>query len=448
MKICLISNLFPPISRGGAEKVAERVAHGFRRAGHDVFVISTKPWDGWASFKPKAAEENGLKVYRFYPLNIFYYLNDYKHNALWRMKWHFWDMFNFHSRSVVKKILEKEKSDVVMTHNLKGIGYLIPGAVRKLGIKHVHTLHDVQLSAPSGLILKNQENNWEQKIFLRKWYEAICRRLFNSPDVVVSPSKWLLDFYVEKGFFKNSKKIVLPNPIFSNVIARSEATKQSHGDEIATPHPIVISTEPACSVGRPQASGEISHGTHGVRSLDFARDDNGGELKLLYLGQIEEHKGVLFLVNVLKKIDIDFKLHIAGDGSKMEALKNMVGEDSRFIIHGKLPQEKIDEIFNQVDLTIVPSLCYENSPTVIYESLSFGVPVLAAKIGGVAELVHDGQNGFTFEAGNVEDLARALKNCATHCDELPKMRQVAAKSVENFKIENYIKILIKQAVGS
>lgn len=223
MKICLISNLYPPISRGGAEKVAERVARGLRDtgphtkdfgvgAGHEVFVISTKPWDGRKSLKPVAAEESGIKVYRFYPLNIFYYLNDYKHNALWRMKWHFWDMFNCHSRRVVKKILKQEKPDIVMTHNLMGIGFLIPGAIRGLGIKHVHTLHDVQLAVPSGLIIKGEENNWEQRTVFRKIYEIACRRLFNSPDVVVSPQNGFWIFIRPKDFSKNQKKLSCQTP--------------------------------------------------------------------------------------------------------------------------------------------------------------------------------------------------------------------------------------------
>lgn len=373
--------------------MAERVAHGLRDASHEVFVISTKPWGGWKSFKPVAANENGVKVYRFYPANIFYYLNDFKHGILARLVWHFFDIFNCHSRRVVKKILRDERPDLVLTHNLMGVGFEIPRVLRKLGIKHIHTLHDVQLAVPSGLIISGQEKSWEQRTVSRKIYEAACRRLFGSPDVVVSPSKWLLDFYLEKGFFKKSKQVVLPNPV-----------------------------ERIYPAGIPM--------------------DNS-ILKLLYLGQIEEHKGILFLVEVLKNLGVDFKLHIAGDGSKMEELKKIVGEDNRFVIHGKLVGEEAVKIFNLVDLTVVPSLCYENSPSVIYESLAAGVPVLAAKIGGVAELVKDGENGFTFAAGNAEDLARVLKQAATSRESLQKMRPAAAKSVENYKIENYIQRLLK-----
>lgn len=398
MKICIISNLYPPIFRGGAERVAERVARGLVAAGHEVFVISTKPWDGWPSLKPNSIEENGVKIYRFYPANIFYYLNSYKHNALARFVWHFFDMFNCQSARAVKNILRSEKPDLVLTHNLMGIGFEIPRVIRRLGIKYIHTLHDVQLAVPSGLIISGQEKSWEQRTWLRKLYEAACRRLFASPDVVVSPSKWLLDFYTQKGFFKKSKKKVLPNPIQLQ----------------RTPH--------------------FSEG--GLPALKSG-------LRLLYLGQIEEHKGIFLLVEVLKKCDFDFKLHIAGDGSKIEELKKIVADDLRFVIHGKLSSEEVAKIFDQVDLTCVPSLCYENSPAVIYESLVAGVPVLAAKIGGVAELVHDSENGFTFEAGNAEDLSRVLKHAAVNRDELQKMRQAAAKSVEDFGIEKYIQQLIK-----
>lgn len=392
MKICLISNLYPPISRGGAEKVAERVARGLKSSGHEVFVISTKPWDGWKSLKPVAVDENGIKVYRFYPMNIFYYLNDFKHGVFPRVIWHFFDMFNCQSARAVKNILCAEKPDLVLTHNLMGVGFKIPRAIRGLGIKYIHTLHDVQLAVPSGLIISGQEKNWEQRTWLRKIYEAACRRLFNSPDVVASPSKWLLEFYASKGFFKKSKKIVLPNPV-----------------------------ERIYPAGIPM--------------------DNS-ILKLLYLGQIEEHKGILFLVDVFKNLDVDFKLHIAGDGTKMEELKKIVGDDNRFVVHGKLNSEEVAKIFNLVDLTVVPSLCYENSPSVIYESLAAGVPVLAAKIGGVAELVHDNENGFTFAAGNFEDLVRVLRQAAANREALQKMRPASAKSVEDFGIEKYIKNLL------
>ena len=416
MKIGLISNLYPPYARGGAEKIVATVVEGLREAGHEVFVISTKPYKNLQSLKAEK-EEDGL--YRFYPLNIFYYLNDYKHNILWRMKWHLLDMFNLHSFLVIKKILEKEKPDIVMTHNLKGIGYLTPYLIKKLGIKHIHTLHDVQLSTPSGLIIYGKENSLEQRIFLRKWYEAICRWLFGSPDIVISPSKWLMNFYREKGFFKNSEKAVLANPVLCGVIARNESRDNGTRDE---------------AISRMKKLAGDCHAP-----LRSARNDR---LHLLYLGQIEEHKGILFLVNTLKKIDIDFQLHIVGSGLKSELIKNIVQGDGRFVFYGFLEKEKLEQIFYTADLTVVPSICYENSPAVVGESLSAGVPVLVARIGGAAELVEEGKNGFTFEAGDGDSLEKVLKNCFRNLSEIKRMGDIIAESSEKFKLDYYIKNLI------
>ena len=108
------------------------------------------------------------------------------------------------SEKNIKYLLSINKFAKITTAIL--IKTVIIPEIKKSGIKHIHTLHDVQLSTPSGLIIYSKENSLEQRIFLRKWYETLCRWLFGSPDIVISPSKWLLDFYTEKGFFEKSKK--------------------------------------------------------------------------------------------------------------------------------------------------------------------------------------------------------------------------------------------------
>jgi len=409
MKICLINSLYKPYSRGGAEVVFENIVQGLKAAGYKSFVITLRPFQGLSSlwFKtdlpflsltrggmvpPNKEDEVGVKVYRFYPLNLFSFINIGQHNVLARFFWHIFDVFNLHSYFVVKKILKEERPDVIMTHNLKGIGYMIPWAIKRSGIKWVHTVHDVQLSEPSGVI------NPPYPPLSRGLYERICRWLFGSPSVVISPSKWLMDFYSEKGFFKNSKKVVMPNPVggLPSIVYRRQTT------------------------------------------------DDKRQTTFLYLGLIEKHKGVLFLIKAFKEfLNSQFpipnsQLLIAGDGSKLEEIKKLAAGEPRIKILGPVPHKKIAELFQETDFTIVPSLCYENSPTVIYESLFFGVPVIAANIGGVAELVKEGVNGFTFEAGNKEDLGRAFKQALKKRENLGEMRDEARRSGEEYRIERYI----------
>ncbi len=424
MKICLISNLYPPYARGGAEQVVKNTVEGLMRLGHEVVIITARPLfvsSVETGLAENAAGINGkmARIYRFYPHNIFFYGNDFKYPIWLRFFWHLFDVFNFHSYWRVRRILKKEKPDVVHTHNLKGLGYLIPRAIRSLGLRHVHTLHDVQLVEPSGIIIKGGENQWPYNFFLRSWYEKICRVLFGSPEVVISPSNFLLEFYESRGFFPRSRKVVVPNPVIENNVMMNRA-------------------EPS------------------------------GIFSFLYLGQIEDHKGVLLLIRAFKKFcEMSFRgiqaeeslntisfqdpsgsalgmtrLHIVGAGSKLAEAKCLAANCPQIIFHNKVDRAQLPQIFNQTDMAIVPSLCYENSPTVIFESFSFGVPVLASSIEGVAELIKNGENGLTFEAGNEAALIEKMRWCVANSASIAAMRPAALKSIEGRGLDAYLDKLL------
>lgn len=391
MKICLINSLYPPFSRGGAEVVVENIAQGLSHQGDHVFVITLGRED-------ELEEIDGVKIYRLSARNIFSFIDIADKPLILRLPWHFIDMFNFFTSRQVKKILEKEKPAAVFTHNLKGLSYLIPRMIQKLGIKHIHTLHDVQLSVPSGLIIKGKEN----LTFVVRTYQALCRFLFSSPNIVLSPSKWLLDFYQQRGFFNQSRKIVLPNPIIG----------------------IEVSVEGAKE-----------------------KDEN---LNFLFLGQVEEHKGVIFLIETFKKLKDPsdklragkkYQLKIAGEGSKVLEIGEMTKNDDNIHILGKVEREYLPKIFSWADALIVPSLCYENSPSVVGEALSAGVPVIVADIGGAGELVQEGINGYRFEAGSYDSLLKILKSL--NKEKLSSLKKQAKESVKEYNLPHYLnKILV------
>jgi len=161
MKICVINSLFEPYSRGGVEVVVQNIIDGLCSAGHDVFLITL-------GRKKEKNSHGRFIIYRIKSFNIFSFIDIQKKSFIARAPWHIFDTFNISSAKQIKEILEKEKPDMVMTHNLKGIGYLVPGVVKKMKIKHIHYIHDVQLSRPSGLILFGQEKPF---LVLDKIYE-------------------------------------------------------------------------------------------------------------------------------------------------------------------------------------------------------------------------------------------------------------------------------------
>jgi len=388
MKICLINNLYPPHARGGAEQVVYKTVQGLLEAGHEVVVITTVP-EG-----PHVWREGRLTIYRVAPKNLFFYTNAHQHRFLTRALWHLLDMFHFPLARRVAEILRQEKPEVAHTHNLMGVSFLAPRIIRRLGIRHLHTVHDVQLVEPSGIILKAKENNWRYRGLPTRAYTAIMRRLMGSPDVVISPSQFLLDFYEKRQFFANSKRVVLRNPV---TLVKEQGT---------------------------------------------GNREQGDALQFLYLGQIEEHKGLLFLVNVFRSIGNDKAvLHVVCTGSQLERVKQLALGMNTIIVHGKMEREKLPELFAQADVLIVPSLCYENSPTVIFEAFSFGVPVLASRVEGVAELIREGENGLTFETGNAASLKEKLIWCVEQRENLLAMSKKTAQSLDGLSERDYIERL-------
>ena len=83
-----------------------------------------------------------------------------------------------------------------------GIGFLTPLAISNLRIKHLHTLHDIQLLHPSGLMDYGKEEKLNS--FFAKTYQFINRYLFKNCHLVISPSDWLLNEHLEKNFFNKT----------------------------------------------------------------------------------------------------------------------------------------------------------------------------------------------------------------------------------------------------
>jgi glycosyltransferase involved in cell wall biosynthesis len=358
MKIVIINNLYAPWVRGGSDKVVERIVAGLEKAGHEVFVITTAP-------KGSRTE----KVY--YLQSIFYNLDQY---PLWqRFFWHLFDSFDFFKAAQIKKILKEERPDLVVTNNLMGLGFLLPGLLKKLKIRQIHVLHDIQLLHPSGLMFWGKEKILAS--FHARVYQAINRALFGSPAVVISPSRWLLEEHLKRGFFKKSSTKSLPNYF---------------------------------------------------RDTGFEAPGSGAKNEIFtffYVGQIEDHKGVKFLVETFLKFSENFKaeLIIVGPGSRLEEIKKMAATRPEIKVLGRKNSTEVADFMRKSGCLVVPSLCYENSPTVIYEAIAAGLPVIGARIGGITELI-EAAGGILFAPGSQDDLLEKMKLVFTHPEESDRIK--------------------------
>ena len=233
-----------------------------------------------------------------------------------------------------------------------GLGWRLPRILKNLNIRHEHYLHDIQLLQPSGLMMLGQEKIIDS--FSAKVYQFFTRLFMGSPLKVISPSLWLLEQHRQRGFFKESETQI------KNLIKSATAEPQKRS----------------------------------TRASNF-----------LFVGQIEKHKGILFLLAAWQEasqINPHLKLTVVGEGRLLAEAKKIAGTNKQIIFTGRLTSAQIQKIMEESDYLIIPSLCYENAPMTIYEAHSAGLSVIAANIGGIPEIIN--KHDILFKAGNINDL--------------------------------------------
>jgi len=152
-------------------------------------------------------------------------------------------------------------------------------------------------------------------------------------------------------------------------------------------------------------------------------------LRIGYLGQFAPHKGVHLLLAAFQKLterpdSCELALHgRISDATLYEReLLRIARGDPAITFAGPYPNHEVGQVLNDLDVIVVPSLWYENRPTVIVEAHATGTPVVAARLGGMAELIKHNENGLVFKAGSVEGLTEQLQRLLDEPMLLPQLR--------------------------
>jgi glycosyltransferase involved in cell wall biosynthesis len=140
------------------------------------------------------------------------------------------------------------------------------------------------------------------------------------------------------------------------------------------------------------------------------------ELQIGYIGQLSYHKGVHLLIEAFNRLNFSrrparLKIYGALDAfpKYTRQLQEMANSNSAIEFLGRFDNRRVAEILHKTDVTVVPSIWYENSPIAIMEALTTGTPVVTTNQGGMPELVQHNINGLLFKVGDVDDLTRQLQ---------------------------------------
>ena len=134
-----------------------------------------------------------------------------------------------------------------------------------------------------------------------------------------------------------------------------------------------------------------------------------GPARLLNVATLSEKKGHVHLLEALARLESGETLDIVGDGELRDLLERqaaVLGVSERVRFLGPRPKEEVAELMREADLFVLPSL-HENLPVVLVEAQASGLPAVATRVGGVAELV-DEDAGRLVEAGDPAALAEAI----------------------------------------
>lgn len=143
----------------------------------------------------------------------------------------------------------------------------------------------------------------------------------------------------------------------------------------------------------------------------------GKELVIGFIGRLEHYKGAHILLQALRQIpaDVPVRLKIAGSGTEvpyLRTLESAAGKDKRIQFFGSITRDQVPDFMAQIDVLAVPSNYMETGPLVVLEAMAFDLPVMGANLGGIAERIRDGVDGWLLPFDDSAAWAKAIEEAA------------------------------------
>ena len=245
--------------------------------------------------------------------------------------------------------------------------------------------------------------SWARKGFIKDIFELILKTIYHRADWVIAIDRFCYDKAIKNG--ASNKTSLLMNAVDTDTFF---------------PH-------------------------EGIRiEMRKSYKIQSSQIAILFVGRIAKTKGPMRLLEsipFLTKKGLSFHLFFAGEGSYFSNVKKFVtdnGYNEKVTFLGSVPHENLPQYYNMADVTVLPS-DMEGVPMVILESLACGTPVVASKVGGIPDIIMDGQNGYLVKDLTPENFSKAICNAIA----LEYNRTKIADSIQQFTANRFIESLEK-----
>ena len=176
------------------------------------------------------------------------------------------------------------------------------------------------------------------------------------------------------------------------------------------------------------------------------KENNRKIKKIVSISRFVEKKGIDTLIETAKILENEnYEFSIYGFGILENELKNQIKKLKlkNIKIKGSLENPKeVKKVFDTSDLLVSPCRIAKNGdrdgiPTVMFESMAYGVPVLTTNVSAIPEVIIDGENGFLVKPNNPYELARKIREINSKSpEEIAKIRKNAQFDVQNISSIN------------
>lgn len=413
LRILIAVHGFPPTHTAGAERRAERMARWLTANGHSVEVFTVEKVDE-TSFRMETGQQDGFTVHR-----LFY--NIHNDND---------PLINFYDYppigDALRQVLSQKHFDVI--HMVSGylLGNQVVSVAHEFDTPSVITLTEFWFMCARLNLIRPDHSLCQGPESITKCTRCLLesKRRYRLP-AQVAPA--LMDIvWPLVSYTSDSQRI--QTAVERRITTLSEVLEAADLVICPSKHLIKKFNDFGFSTERFHylrqglvltKRGEIGDHSH-----------NTDTLRLGYSGQIKPHKGVdLLLDAVLPLIEArkPVSLQIWGpeneDPAYVQGLKRRsAGYADRVQWRGRYAGDQVWDILADIDVLVVPSRWYENSPNVILEAYAMGIPVIATNLGGMAELVGHEKSGLLFELNNAADLRDQIRRLLNEPALLPRLQ--------------------------
>lgn len=150
----------------------------------------------------------------------------------------------------------------------------------------------------------------------------------------------------------------------------------------------------------------------------------------LFVGRLSEEKGVAVLLDAWNRFPARVPLRIVGDGPLASVVREAAANHPRIEWLGRRSSAEVSALMADAAVLIFPSIWYEGFPLVLAEAFAAGLPVIASRLGAMAEIVTDGKTGLLFSPGRADQLFNAVQWAFAHPNQANAMRAAVRREFE------------------